>query len=140
MALHAFLWPFHAQLSATRLACIPLSSSLQRLGCMKISAVQEYSEASGFVRDSLGMMVHVVPHEGSVGGIGRRKAEARIVPLSACRTSRYPATKPKSIVSTNLESVSMSRYASNKAKKLLEERSGCIKSRFAYVWIKSLKK
>lgn len=51
MALHAFLWPFHAQLSATRLACIPLSSSLQRQGCMKISAVQEYSEASGSVRD-----------------------------------------------------------------------------------------
>lgn len=65
------------------------------------------------------MMGHGVMYEGSVGGIGRRKAEARIVPL--CRLPN--------------ESLS-----SNKAKKLLEDRSGCIKSRFVYVWIKSLKK
>lgn len=51
---------------------------------MKISAVQEYSEASGFVRDSLGMMVHVVPHEGSVGGIagGKRKLASCRFPLA----------------------------------------------------------
>ena len=95
---------FHAQLSATRLACIPLSSSLQRLGYMKISAVQEYSEASGFVRDSFGMMVRIVMHEGSVGGIGRRKAEARIVPLSACRTSRYASNKAKKYGSSDISS------------------------------------
>ena len=74
------------------------------------------------------------------GGTGRRKVEARIVPLCRLPNESLSSNKAPNIVSTNLESVSMSRYACNKAKKLLEERSGCIKSRYVYVWIKSLKK
>ena len=74
------------------------------------------------------------------GGTGRRKVEARIVPLCRLPNESLSSNKAPNIVSTNLESVSMSRYACNNAKKLLEDRSWCIKSRFVYVWIKSLKK
>lgn len=86
------------------------------------------------------MMGHGVMYEVRVGGIGRRKVEARIVPLCRLPNKSLSSNKAPNIVSTNLESVSMSRYACNKAKKLLEDRSWCIKSRFVYVWIKSLKK